>query len=267
MKSWLEFKLWICLRSYITAANEFNRITIQFTLVTAQDRWYLLLFFKCNVLMLCISSLFNGFQWHPSRHLLTIWNDCGKSPGQTWSVWRTSWLLWALTGLSLPGSRRARRQRRVLTRGTWDAEETEEGAAQRGTNTKHLLHPCHSRSFASIYPPQHSHATDEVRLESPWTMDDTIICSESRELGWNKGKKSILGTDTRKTQYFCLMWQMPDESERWGHWGNSGGGKLRHLTTITHTRTELPGPTTWPPDSHIWLTVYLSRCPCELPPF
>lgn len=45
MKSWLEFKLWICLRSHITAANDFNRITIQFTLVTAQDRWYLLLYF------------------------------------------------------------------------------------------------------------------------------------------------------------------------------------------------------------------------------
>lgn len=40
------------MRSHITAANGFNRITIQFTLVTAQDRWYLLLFFL-NVMFFC----------------------------------------------------------------------------------------------------------------------------------------------------------------------------------------------------------------------
>lgn len=56
---------------------------------------------------------------------LTKWNDCGKSPTQTWSVGRTSWLLWVLTCLSLPGSQTARRQRRVLARGTWEMDRTQ----------------------------------------------------------------------------------------------------------------------------------------------
>lgn len=49
---------------------------------------------------------------------LTIWNDCGRNPAPTWSVWRTSWPLWVLACLSSLSSQTTHHRTHVLAPGT-----------------------------------------------------------------------------------------------------------------------------------------------------
>lgn len=135
---WLELRLWLHLRAHIITAIIIEYLTACIKITWQLPGWYLL---KMHVVILCRRSFFFQCIFKDiCVSLLTIWNDCGKSPGQTWSVWRTSWLLWVLTCLSLPGSRRARRRRRVLTQGTLETEKErrkrDKGVKQR--EEKHL---------------------------------------------------------------------------------------------------------------------------------
>lgn len=50
---------------------------------------------------------------------LTIWSDYGRSPGQRWFVWRTSWPLWGWADPSSPGNQITLRQIHAPTQGTW----------------------------------------------------------------------------------------------------------------------------------------------------